>query len=556
MPGFIKHLSLVLLGAILALFIAAFLRATEDEFDLTHLMLEQAENLFGLEFDYAQRDSMIPNVAANLDSYESLREYPLDNAVPPAINFSPLVTGYQPDPVDNSTNWQIPGDTDLPADHDELAYYSIPELASLIRQGKISSEELTRFYIDRLRKHDPDLKAVITYTEERALEKARKADEALERGEYYGPLHGIPYGIKDLFALEDYPTTWGATPFKEQVRDETATVIQKLDEAGAILVAKLTTGALAWGDVWFGGKTRTPWDTTQGSSGSSAGSAAATAAGLVPFTIGTETLGSIVSPSTVNGVTGLRPTYGRVSRYGVMALSWSMDKAGPIARSVEDAAIVFDAINGRDGKDYTTVDFPFHFDYRTDLEGVRIGYLESAFDLNYANQKQDSLVLTQLEELGAELIPFSLPEVPFSSLSFILSAEAAAAFDELTRSGKDSLMVRQQRNAWPNVFRASRFIPAVEYIQANRVRTELLHKLNETIEEFDLYVTPAFAGGNLLTTNLTGHPSVVVPNGTNEDGMPVSITFTGNLYDEGELMSAVAAWQRSTDHHTRRPDGF
>lgn len=556
MTGYIKHLLLLLAGALIALLIAAFLRVSDDEFDITLQMINQAERIIGLEFTEAQRDSMLPDINSNLASYENLRQYELDNSVPPAINFSPLVTGYQPDPADAPNEWRIPEDAELPENRDDLAWYSIPELASLIKQGKITSEELTRFYLDRLRTYDPELEAVITFTEERALEKAKKADDAIERGEYRGPLHGIPYGIKDLFALEGERTTWGATPYQDQKRDETATVIEKFDDAGAILVAKLTTGALAWGDVWFGGKTRTPWDTSQGSSGSSAGSAATTAAGLVPFAIGTETLGSIVSPSSVNGVTGLRPTYGRVSRHGVMALSWSMDKVGPITRSVEDAAIVFDVIKGQDDRDYTSVDFPFHFDYREDLDGVRIGYLEDAFETDYQTQHQDSLVLAQLEELGAELIPFSFPEVPTASLSFILSAEAAAAFDELTRSGKDSLLVRQQRNAWPNVFRASRFIPAVEYIQANRIRTELLRELNEIIDEFDLYVSPAFTGGNLLTTNLTGHPSVVVPNGFNEDGMPVSITFTGNLFDEGELMSAVAAWQRYTEYHTHHPEGF
>ncbi len=556
MTGYLKYLLLLLTGAFLGLLIAAFLRVSDEEFDLTLLMIEQAENLIGLEFTEAQRDSMLADISSNLTNYENIRQFSLDNSVPPAMSFSPLVTGYQPDPADDPNEWKIPGDIELPDDKDDLAWYSIPELASLIKQGKITSEELTRLYLDRLRNYDSELKAVITFTEDRALEKAREADEALERGDYFGPLHGIPYGIKDLFALEGYPTTWGATPYKDQERDHTATVVEKLDDAGAILVAKLSTGALAWGDVWYGGKTRNPWNTDQGSSGSSAGSAAATAAGLVPFTIGTETLGSIVSPASINGVTGLRPTYGRISKYGVMALSWSMDKVGPITRSVEDAAIVFDAIKGHDEKDYTSVDFPFHFDYRDDLEGVRIGYLENAFETEYDNQRQDSLVLNQLEDLGAELVPFSFPEVPAASLSFILSAEAAASFDELTRSGEDSLMVPQERNAWPNVFRASRFIPAVEYIQANRIRTELLRKLNDIVDEFDLYVSPAFAGGNLLTTNLTGHPSVVVPNGKNDDGLPVSITFTGNLFDEGELMSAVAAWQRNTDFHKNHPEGF
>lgn len=556
MPRFLTYTLLLIAGSILGLAAAAFLRAGEVEIDITKEMISQIEKMLGLEFTEAQRDSMLGNVNANLTSYKTLREYHLDNSVPPALHYSPLSTGYQPDPADDPTSWQIPEDTELPENEDDLAWFTLPELASLIKQGKITSEELTRFFLDRLKTYDPELKAVITYTEERAMEKARQADQEIDEGNYRGPLHGIPYGIKDLFALEGYPTTWGAKPFIDQKRDETATVIKKLDEAGAVVIAKLTTGALAWGDVWFGGKTRTPWDTDEGSSGSSAGSAAATAAGLVPFAIGTETLGSIVSPATRNGVTGLRPTYGRVSRHGAMALSWSMDKAGPIARNVEDAAIVFDAIRGDDESDYTTHDFPFHFDYRQDLEGVRIGYHEEGFDIDYDYRELDKKVLEELEEMGAELEPFSMPEVPSSSLSFILQAEAAAAFDELTRTRQDTMMVRQTQNSWPNVFRASRFIPAVEYINANRARTDLLRELNEIVSDFDLYVSPAFTGGNLLTTNLTGHPSLVVPNGKNEDGMPVSITFTGNLFDEGELMSVVSAWQRQSDYYNLKPENF
>ncbi len=556
MPRYLTYTFLLIAGSILGLVAAAFLRAGEVEIDITKEMISQTEKMLGLEFTEAQRDSMLGNVNANLTSYQTLREYHLDNSVPPALHYSPLSTGYQPDPADDPNSWQIPEDTELPDNEDDLAWYSIPELASLIKQGKISSEELTRFFLDRLKTYDPELEAVITFTEERAMEKARRADREIDKGNYRGPLHGIPYGIKDLFALEDYPVTWGAKPFIDQKRDETATVIKKLDEAGAVVIAKLTTGALAWGDVWFGGKTRTPWDTDEGSSGSSAGSAAATAAGLVPFAIGTETLGSIVSPSTINGVTGLRPTYGRVSRHGVMALSWSMDKAGPITRNVEDAAIVFDAIRGDDPHDYTTHDFPFHFDYRQDLEGVRIGYHQEGFDTDYDYRELDKKVLEELEEMGAELEPFSMPEVPSSSISFILQAEAAAAFDELTRTKRDTLMVRQDQNSWPNVFRASRFIPAVEYINANRARTDLLHELNEIVDDFDLYVTPSFTGGNLLTTNLTGHPSLVVPNGKNEDGLPVSITFTGKLFDEGELMSVVSAWQKQSEYYKLKPEGF
>ena len=556
MSRFFYSTLLLLTGILLGLSVAAFFRAGDYEYDITKEMIAHTESLLGLKFSDSQRDSMLTNVQGNLSSYEVMRDYELDNSVPPALHYSPLSTGYQPDPAKGNTEWQIPDEIDLPENADELAWYSIPELASLIQQGKITSEELTRFFLDRLKQYDSELKAVITYTEERALDQARKADREIAEGNYKGPLHGIPYGAKDLFAVEGYLTTWGAEPYKDQERDETATAIRNLDDAGAILIAKLSTGALAWGDVWFGGKTRTPWNTEIGASGSSAGPAAAAAAALVPFALGTETLGSIVSPSTRNGVTGLRPTYGRVSRHGVMALSWSMDKAGPIARSVEETAIVFDAIHGKDDHDYTSHDFPFYFDYRENLEGVTIGYHKEGFETDYDSRRQDSLVINQLEDMGAELVPFSMPEVPTSSISFILQAEAAAAFDELTRSGRDTMMVRQVQNAWPNVFRASRLIPAVEYIQANRIRTDLLHEMNRIADDFDLFVTPAFAGGNLLTTNLTGHPSISVPNGINEDGIPVSITFTGNLFDEGELMSVISAWQRQSDYEQLRPEGF
>ncbi len=368
-------------------------------------------------------------------------------------------------------------------------------------------------------------------------------------------MHGIPYGAKDLLAKKGYKTTWGAVPYKDQQFDEDATVIKKLHDAGAVLVAKLTLGALAWGDVWFGEKTRNPWNLEQGSSGSSAGSASATAAGLVPFAIGSETWGSIVSPSTRCGITGLRPTFGRVSRAGAMALSWSMDKLGPICRTVEDCAIVFNAIYGPDGKDQSVTDYPFHYDARMNIKQLRVGYLKSAFDEDYGMKESDSLTLEKIRSMGIELIPIDLPDMPVSSLSFILSAEAAAAFDELTLSNKDDQLVRQIRNAWPNVFRASRFIPAVEYIQANRLRYQLIQEMHKLMNEVDIYLAPSFSD-NLLLTNLTGHPCVVLPNGFNENNSPVSISFTGRLYEEGKLIAFADAYQRATEFHKKHPEGF
>ncbi|MCK4537586.1 MAG: amidase, partial [Candidatus Krumholzibacteria bacterium] len=343
-------------------------------------------------------------------------------------------------------------------------------------------------------------------------------------------------------------------PYRKQMIDRNATVIEKLEEAGAVLVAKLTLGALAWGDVWFGGTTRNPWDITEGSSGSSAGPASATAAGLVPFAIGTETWGSIVSPSTRCGATGLRPTFGRVSREGAMALSWSMDKIGPICRSVCDCAIVFDIIRGPDGKDRTVHDIPFNIDPGLDLNGFRIGYIKSAFEEDYEWKDTDNATLERLRELGAELVPIELPEYPVYEISFILGAEAAASFDELTRSGRDDQMVRQVRNAWPNVFRAARLIPAVEYIQANRIRYMLMRDMEKL--GVDVWIAPSFQGSNLLVTNLTGHPCVVLPNGFSDEGKPVSITFNSRLFEEGILLAVAARYQESTTFHKKHPLAF
>jgi Asp-tRNA(Asn)/Glu-tRNA(Gln) amidotransferase A subunit family amidase len=345
-------------------------------------------------------------------------------------------------------------------------------------------------------------------------------------------------------------------PFKDQVLDYDATVIRKLSDAGAVLVAKLSLGALAWGDVWYADTTRNPWNPEQGSSGSSAGSAAAVSAGLVPFAIGSETWGSIVSPSDRCGATGLRPTYGRVSRTGAMALSWSMDKLGPICRTAEDCALVFDVIRGADGTDRSVFDPAFN--YRSDIDParLRIGYLKTDFENDSTYKEQNLATLQKLREMGIELIETELPDMPVDAMQIILSAEAAAAFDELTRSNRDDLLQRQIRNSWPNVFRASRFIPAVEYIQANRLRTMLIDRMDEVMKDVDVYVSPSFEGDNLLLTNLTGHPCVVLPNGFNEDGEPTSITFIGRLYDEATLIAVAKKYQDATDFHEKHPPLF
>jgi Asp-tRNA(Asn)/Glu-tRNA(Gln) amidotransferase A subunit family amidase len=550
MNTLIKKQLIILIPIVL---FSCFLIFSEDE-SIIKSEVANAEKLIGLNFTSSERDSMLDDLNDNLKNYLSIRSVNLDNSIMPSLLFNPVPHNFKFTDSQLELKFSDYSYSKLPSNRDELAFYSVGELAELIKTNQISSVELTKFFLERLKKYDPLLHCVITLTEARAMEQARLMDEELAAGKYRGLLHGIPFGVKDLLATKDYKTTWGAEPYKEQMMNEDAVVIKKLEEAGGVLVAKLTMGALAWGDVWFGGKTRNPWNTEKGSSGSSAGPASAVSAGLVPFAIGTETWGSIVSPSTVCGVTGLRPTYGRVSRTGAMALSWSMDKIGPICRNTEDLAIVFEAIYGIDGIDPTLYDVPFNYSPEIDLSKLKIGYLKNDFDKDYAFHKNDSLTLAKLRELGAELIPIELPDVDVYALSFILSAEAGAAFDELTRSNKDDLLVRQIKNAWPNVFRTSRFIPAVEYINANRIRTLLINKMQKLFEEVDLYIAPSWEGDNLLLTNLTGQPCVVLPNGFSEEGTPTSISFIGKLFDEGTINTVAKKYQDATDFHLKHPD--
>lgn len=520
---------------------------------LTTQDIAAAEKLAGLHFTPKERRMMRDDLKENLSSYNTMRNIALENDVPPALLFNPILPGMTFEKEQKPFVYTIPSEASVPENFEDLAFYPVTALAQLIKTRKITSLQLTQLYLNRLKKYGPRLHCVITLTEDLAISQARRADEEIASGRYRGPLHGIPWGAKDLLATKGIKTTWGANPYKDQVIDENASVVKRLEDAGAVLVAKLSMGALAWGDVWFGGKTRNPWNTEQGASGSSAGSAAATSAGLVAFAIGTETWGSIISPSTRCGVTGLRPTYGRVSRSGAMALSWSMDKIGPICRSVEDCALVFNAIYGPDGKDLTVVDLPFNWDPSLDVKDIHVGYLKDAFDEDYKTKKNDLAVLDILRSLGVKLVPFALPEFPVDSLAFILNAEAAAAFDGLTRSNRDDLLVRQGKDAWPNVFRQARFIPAVEYIQANRLRILLMQQMADKMKGVDVFVTPSFGGDSLLLTNLTGHPAVVVPDGFDDKGSPTSITFIGNLFEEEQALRVAKAYQDSTDFHLRHP---
>lgn len=518
---------------------------------ITPALIAAAAELAGHTFTSAESELMAATLADYARSYTSLRGVALPNHVPPALAFHP-----QPDPPVALAPEHAEPVAPAPPAPEQLPFGSLAELGRLLRARALSSAELTELYLARLRRHDPQLHCVITLTEDLAREQASRADAELAAGRDRGPLHGIPWGAKDLLATRGIRTTWGAGPFREQVFDADATVVARLADAGAVLAAKLTLGELAWGDVWYGEQTRNPWDLSEGSSGSSAGSAAATAAGLVGFTIGSETWGSIVSPATRCGATGLRPTFGRVSRAGAMALSWSMDKLGPICRSAEDCALVFAAIYGPDGHDESVVDLPFAWRPRASLAGLRIGFLQSAFEQPREQAAADQQTLDLLRELGAELVPIHLPDLPIEALAIILSAESAAAFDELTRSGQDEHLVRQGRDAWPNVMRAAHLIPAVEYIQANRVRTLAGRAMAELMRTVDAYVAPTFDSANLLLTNLTGHPAVVLPNGFSAAGKPHSITLIGRLYDEGTPLAIAGAYQRATDFHLRRPPGF
>ncbi|MFN0119292.1 MAG: amidase [Blastocatellia bacterium] len=529
---------------------------------VTQQALHMAETLIGIELSEAHEAMALGGVNRNLAQYEALRKInvPLD---------TPLATTFHP-----ASNAALPGKklaaTRKPAARakaaraaapafnsvEDLAFCSAVQLGELLRTRKVSSVDLTKMYLARLKKYAPKLNCVITLTEDLALQQAEVADREIKAGKYRGPLHGIPWGAKDLFAAKGYPTTWGAEPYRNQVIDEDATVVERLRAAGAVLVAKLSMGSLAMGGLWYGGMTRNPWQIEEmqtGSSGSSAGSAAATSAGLLGFTLGTETLGSIVSPSSRCGVAGLRPTYGRVSRHGAMALSWTMDKVGPICRSIEDCGYVLEAIYGPDGHDDSVADTPFAWAPDTDIAKLKIGYLKTEFDRAPDDRKklyEDAL--TALRDAGAKLEPLELPQFSADSLRIILNAEAAAAFDDLTRDGGVEKLTGQKAGDWPNSFRTARFIPAVEYLRAQRARVLLMREMDKLMAGWDAFVSPAPGSASLLITNLTGHPQAVVPCGF-VNKLPQAIMFTGKLYDEATPLRLALAYERATEWHKMRP---
>lgn len=514
--------------------------------------VESAEDIIGITLTQAERELMIEDIRDQRAAYDVLHAFDLPNDLAPALRFDP---GFEPPPPAEPV-WSKAEEV---ADA-KLAFLSVAELGALLRNGELTSEKLTRFHIERIRHHDDKLNAIITLTEELALEQARRADRELAAGIDRGPLHGIPYGLKDLAAVPGYPTTWGAMPFKDQVIDEAATVAKRMEAAGAVLLGKTAVGALAWGDVWFGGRTNSPWNLEEGASGSSAGSAAGVAAGFFPVAIGTETWGSIISPSARNGVIGLRPTFGRVSRHGVMALSWSMDKVGAICRYPEDCGMVLDAIRGPDGEDRTVVAAGFAYTPERRLADLRVGYLAADFAADdYAAREADARVLDALRAAGLDPQPVALPALPIDeTMSFILAVEAATVFDLLTRSGRDDLLVRQGRFAWPNVFRAARFVPAVEYLQANRVRMLLVDGMQAMFgrQDLDIVLAPCFSGNQLLAGNLSGHPSLVLPVGFDTGHMPRGLCILARPFREGDLLVAARGIQRILQEPVRVPPAF
>lgn len=532
-----------------ATFRRALAAAVQEQGGVTPEMIQKAEWIAGLELTEEERQSAAKELQGTLAEIKALRAVKVGRDVPPALLFQPEVA-----PVTSPIlagpvrrNQAVPTESAAPRrpESDEvLAFLPVSELAALIRTRQISSTELTKLYLARLKRYDPMLRCVVTLTEERALAQAGRADAEIAAGRYRGPLHGIPWGAKDLIAVPGSPTGWGAPQFKDQTFDTPATVAARLDEAGAVLVAKLSLGALAMGDKWYGGLTRSPWDPRRGSSGSSAGSASAVAAGLVGFALGSETLGSIVSPCRACGSTGLRPTFGRVSRAGCMPLAWSMDKIGPITRSVEDCALVFDAIHGADGLDLTAVDRPFAWPAVRPVRGLRVGYLERK---DHPTDQRPELKV--LRELGATLVPIKLPEdVPARPLVLMLTAECATVFDDLTRAH-----VTEGLNEWPATFREGQFVTAVDYLRAAQVRTLLQRSMARLFETVDLYVGHA---EDLVITNFTGHPTVVLPD-TFEDRngrpAPESLLFTGKLFDESTLLAIAHAYQQATGTHLKRP---
>ena len=519
---------------------------------VTKEQVAAALKLIGLEFQDAEIETMLRGVNQAMGQYANLRKLDVPLDTEPAFSFHPGLPGRQPIKGPQRFETTIPksGAVKAPSNLEDVAFWRVTELAPLVRSRAVSSTDLTRMYIERMNKYSPKLLCLITPTTELAMEQAAAADREIKAGHYRGPLHGIPFGVKDLFDTKGILTTWGAEPYQNRVPEKDATVVERLRDAGAVLTGKLSMGALAQGGLWFKGMTKTPWNIEQTSSGSSAGSASATAAGLVGFSLGTETLGSIVSPSQACGAVGLRPTYGRISRYGAMGLSWTMDKIGPICRGVEDCAIVLNAVYGPDGRDRTVGADPFHWEPRKPLRSMKVGILQKDFDRAQGDQKKVyDQAIEDLKNAGVAVTPCEFQE-DINMIRFVLSAEAATAFDDITHDGRVHELRGQSPGDWPNTFRTSRLIPAVEYIRAQRARTLLVEKFETFMADWDAIVMPPNV--LLTTTNLTGNPQVVMKCGF-VNNLPRSISFLGRIYDEGSPLRVALAYEQATEWHKKNP---
>jgi len=553
---------------------------------VTPEMLKGALSLAGLDFNEEQQKAMLQGVNRNLTNYEELRKLSIPNDVAPPFYFSAITPGMKVNRTREPFRPSTPK-VKRPADLDEVAFWPIVQLSQLLKTRQVTSTELTRMYLARLHKYNDKLNCVVTFLDDVALAQAKQADAEIAAGKFKGPLHGIPWGAKDIIAVKGYKTTWGSGAYKDQVIDSDASVVEMLRDAGAVLLAKLTTGELAQGDNWFGGQTKNPWNLTQGSSGSSAGPASATAAGCVAFGIGSETSGSILSPSGRCGVTGLRPTFGRISRYGVMTLSWTQDRLGPLCRYAEDCALVMSVIAKPDDRDMSVADIPFNWNAQLDIRRLRVGYVKEAFDetRDALAKEHDQKTLDQIQALGVKLVEVTVPEASLDTSGF--NAESAVFFDELIRSGRDKEMTNPGRAAG---WRPTRLLPAVEYLQGQRARAMMMAKLAEATKDVDVYLVPSGAGGgggapggrgrgaatdgapaegrgasaqpprrasvtqrHFNMANVACYPALAVPNGFVESGSPGSITFHARPFGEAELLALGKAYQDVAGFHLKRP---
>ena len=563
---FIEVFSSIGMGA--TLLPGALLAIAQDAPQITLGMVDEAARVAGISLSPEAEKRISETLSRKgglLQNYQTLREMKLGNDTPPAVVFNPVLPGMKIPRARGIFKYSKPT-VPKPRTDEDLAFLPVTQLAQLLKNRTVTSTDLTKLYLDRLKKYDPLLHCVVTMTEDLALRQAAQADAEIKAGKYRGPLHGIPWGAKDLLAVKGTKTTFGASPFKDQILDVDSSVYVKLRDAGAVLVAKLTLGALAMGDRWFGGQTKSPWDpanSSNGSSGSSAGPASSVAAGLVGFAIGSETRGSIMSPAARCGVTGLRPSYGRVSRYGAMALSWTMDKIGPLCRAAEDCALVLQTINGPDGRDAHIIEAPFDWDATRDVRTLRVGYVKSDVEGDIPDDPQnpervqrqrdarkanlDSLAV--IRSLGLKLVPFDMPKFDTSPIDFVLTTEAAAAFDDLVRSDKfDSMSAEPERSSWVGSLRLHQFVPAVQYIQANRARTKLMEAFAKVFDGIDLFI-----GSQLGVTNLTGHPEISLVSGFDSRNQPMSLRFTGKLFGDEDILLLARAFQAKTDFHLKRP---